>query len=87
MDGGNSQVLTDSDMFSSEFVMISSTDLQMATAISTLKVNTTVPGSHVYTCIVNLSIMPAPDVILEQAMTTILVQGMDIQLMSGEPYQ
>ena len=75
VDGGNPQVLTDSDMINGEFVMISSTDLQMATAMSTLEVNTTVAGSHVYTCTVNLSIMPAPDVIQKQAMTTIMVQG------------
>ena len=87
VDGGNPQVLTDSDMSSSEFVMISSTDLEIATAMSTLEVNTTVPGSHVYTCNVNLSIMPAPDVIQEQAMTTIVVQGMVILLMSSEPYR
>ena len=76
VDGGNPLVLTDSDVSSGEFVMISSTDLEMATAMSTLEVNTTVPGSHVYTCNVILSIMPAPDVIQEQAMTTIVVQGM-----------
>ena len=87
VDDGNPQVLTDSDVSNSEYVMISSTDLEMATAMSTLEVNTTVPGSHVYTCNVNLSIMPAPDVIQDQAMTTIVVQGMDIQLMSGESYQ
>ena len=78
VDGGNPLVLTDSDVSSGEFVMISSTDLEMATAMSTLEVNTTVPGSHVYTCNVILSIMPAPDVIQEQAMTTIVVQGMVI---------
>ena len=75
VDGGNPQVLTDSDVASSEFVMISSTDLEMSTAMSTLEVNTTVPGSHVYTCNVILSIVPAPDVIQEQAMTTIVVEG------------
>ena len=75
VDGGNPQVLTDSDVSSGEFVMISSIDLEMATAMSTLEVNTTVPGSHVYTCNVNLSIMPAPDVVQEQEMTNIIVQG------------
>ena len=74
--GGNPQILT--DVSNGEFVMVSSTNLEMATAMSTLEVNTTVAGSHVYICNVNLSIMPAPDVVQEQAMTTIVVQGMVI---------
>ena len=76
MNGGSPQRLTDSsDMSSSDIVMISSTDLQTATAMSMLMVNTTVAGSHVYTCSANLSILPAPDIIRNQSMTTIVVQG------------
>ena len=75
VDGGNPQTLTDSDGSSSEYVMITSTDLVNATSMSTLEVNTTVAGSHVYTCNVALSIMPAPDVVHEQDMTTVVVQG------------
>ena len=75
MDGGNPQLLTYSDMSSSDLVVISSTDLQMSTAMSMLMVNTTVAGSHVYTCSANLSILPAPDIIMNQNMTTIMVQG------------
>ena len=75
MDGGSPQLLTDSDMSSSDLVMISSTDLQTATATRMLMVNTTVAGSHVYTCSANLSILPAPDIIRNQSVTTILVQG------------
>ena len=75
VDGGNPQLLTDSDMSTSDLVMISSTDLQMATAMSMLTVNTTVAGSHVYTYSANLSILPAPDIIRNQNMTTIVVQG------------
>ena len=74
VDGGNSQLLTDSGMSSSDIVMISSTDLQMATALSMLMVNTTVAGSHVYTCSANLSILPAPDIIRNESMTNIVVQ-------------
>ena len=75
VNGGNPQLLTDSDMSSSDMVVISSTDLQMTTAMSMLTVNTTVAGSYVYTCSANLSIMPAPDIIRNQSMTTIVVQG------------
>ena len=75
MDGGSPQLLTASDMSTSDLVMISSTDLQMATAMSMLMVNTTVAGSHVYICSANLSILPAPDIIMNQSMTTIMVQG------------
>ena len=75
MDGGSPQLLTYSDMSSSDMVVISSTDLQMTTALSMLTVNTTVAGSHVYACIANLSILPAPDIIRNQSMTTIMVQG------------
>ena len=75
MDGGNPQLLSDSDMSSSDLVIVSSTDLQMATAMSMLTVNTTVAGSHVYTCSANLSILPAPDIVRNQSMTTIVVQG------------
>ena len=73
VDGGNPLVLT--DVSNGEIVMISRDDLQNATAMSTLEVNTSVPGNHDYTCNVNLSIMPAPDVIQGQAMTAIMVQG------------
>ena len=75
MDGGSPQLLTDSDMSSSDMVVISSIDLQMTTAMSILMVNTTVVGSHVYICSANLSILPAPDIIRNQSMTTIVVQG------------
>ena len=75
VDGGSPQLLTDSDLSSSDIVMISSRDLQMATAMSMLVVNTTVAGSHVYTCSASLSILPAPDNITNQNMTTIVVQG------------
>ena len=75
VDGGSPQLLTDSDMSSSDMVVISSSDLQMATAMSMLTVNTTVAGSHVYTCSANLSILPAPDIIRNQSVTTIVVQG------------
>ena len=75
MDGGNPQLLTDSDMSSSDLVMISSTDLQMVTAMSMLMVNTTMAGNHVYTCSANLSILPAPDIIRNESMTNIVVQG------------
>ena len=75
VDGGSPQLLTGSDMSSSDLVVISSTDLQMVTAMSMLTVNTTVADSHVYTCSANLSILPAPDIIRNQSMTTIMVQG------------
>ena len=72
---GSPQLLTDPDMSNSDLVMISSTDLQMATAMSMLTVNTTMAGSHVYTCSANLLILPAPDNITNQSTTTIVVQG------------
>ena len=74
--GGNSQVLDMSDMTSNDVIIITHMDLDMATATSELMVNTTVGGSHVYTCSVRLSVMPAPDVIQEQESTTIVVQGL-----------
>ena len=74
MDGGSAEVLADSDR-SDNIVLITSMDLNMATARSELMVNTTLGGSHIYTCNANLSITPAPDVINGQADTTIVVQG------------
>ena len=73
---GNPQVLDMSDMTSNDVIVITHMDLDMATATSELMVNTTVGGSHVYTCSVRLSVLPAPDVIQGQESTTIVVQGL-----------
>ena len=74
VDGGNAEILADSAR-SDNIVLITNMDLDMATAMSELMVNTTLGGSHVYTCNANLVVMPAPDVINGQADTTIVVQG------------
>ena len=75
MDGGNAQVLAMTDMNTNDVIVISHMDLAMATTTSELIVNTTLPGSHNYTCSARLAVMPAPDDIRGQDSTTIMVKG------------
>ena len=75
VDGGNAQVLAMSDENTRDVIVISHMNLDMATATSELQVNTTLPGSHNYTCSARLAVMPAPDDIRGQDSTTIVVQG------------
>ena len=75
VDGGNAQVLDMSNMNTNNVIIISHMDLDLATAASELHVNTTLPGSHNYTCSARLSVMPAPDNIRGQDSMTIVVQG------------
>ena len=75
VDGANAQVLAMSDMNTNDVIVISHMDLDKATATSELMVNTTLPGSHNYTCSARLAVMPAPDDIRGQGSTTIVVQG------------
>jgi hypothetical protein len=74
VDGGPPETLTDGASVDS-VVMVMEDDLLQATSMSMLMVNTTVSGSHSYTCTAELVVAPAPDNISEQDMTTISIVG------------
>ena len=74
VDGGSAEVLTDPST-ANDVTMISHMDLGQPTATSELMVNTTLSGSHVYTCSVSVPVSPATDVIQGDDSTTIMVQG------------
>ena len=75
VDGGNPQVLDMTAVNTNDVIVISHMDLDTATATSKLQVNTTLPGSHNYTCSATLAVMPAPDEIHGLDSTTVVVQG------------
>ena len=74
MNGGPSETLTDGANTDS-IVTIMEDDLLQATSMSMLVVNTTMSGSHSYTCRAKLVVAPAPEIINEQNETTISVAG------------
>ena len=62
-------------MDDNNYVVIMESGLVEAEATSVLMVNTSLSGSHVYTCSARLVVVPATDDIQEQDMETIMVQG------------
>ena len=74
VDGGPLQQLTDGANVDSVVTMMED-DLLGATSMSMLMVNTTVSGSHSYTCTVQLVVTPAPDSITGQDQTTVSIVG------------
>ena len=74
VNGGTSEQLTEGAN-SNELVMIMEDDLFQATSMSVLSVNTTMSGSHVYTCSAELVVSPAPDIITAQDQTTVSITG------------
>ena len=56
-------------------VMVVEDDLLQATSMSMLMVNTTVSGSHNYSCRAELIVAPAPDSITAQDQTMIIIVG------------
>ena len=55
--------------------MVAEDDLLQATSMSMLMVNTTVSGSHSYTCRAKLVVAPAPDNITAENQTMISIVG------------
>ena len=74
VDGGPPQQLTDGTNVDSVVTMMEG-DLLDATSMSMLMVNTTMSGSHSYTCTVQLVVTPAPDSIIGQDQTTVSIVG------------
>jgi hypothetical protein len=74
VNGGPPETLTDGSSVDS-VVMVMEDNLLQATSMSMLMVNTTVNGSHSYTCTAELVVTPAPDDITAQDMTTISIIG------------
>ena len=74
IDGGPSEPLTNGANVDS-VVMVMEDNLLQATSMSMLMVNTTMSGSHSYTCRAELVVAPAPEIINEQTETTISVAG------------
>ena len=74
VDGGPLEQLTDGANVDS-VVMVMEDDLFGATSTSMLMVNTTMSGSHSYTCRAELVVAPAPDSISTQNLTTINIVG------------
>ena len=74
IDGGPSEQLTDGANVDS-VVTVMEDDLLQATSMSMLMVNTTMSGSHSYSCRADLVVAPAPENINEQNETTISVAG------------
>ena len=70
MNGGAPEQLIDGSN-TNDVVMILDDNLLQATSISMLIVNTTMSGSHVYTCAASLVVAPAPDDISAQGQTTV----------------
>ena len=74
VDGGPQEQLTDGANVDS-VVMVMEDDLLQATSMSVLVVNSTVSGSHSYSCRAELVVAPAPDMITAQNQTTINIVG------------
>ena len=74
VNGGPSESLTDGTNVDS-IVTVMEDDLLQATSMSMLMVNTTMSGSHSYTCRAALVVAPAPEIINEQNETTISIAG------------
>ena len=74
VNGGPSEPLINGANIDS-VVMVVEDDLLQATSMSMLMVNTTMSGSHSYTCRAELVVAPAPDNINEQNETTISIAG------------
>ena len=74
MDGAPAQNLTDGANVDS-VVMVMEDDLFGATSMSMLVINTTVSGSHSYTCRAELVVAPAPDDITQQDQTNVSIIG------------
>ena len=75
LNGGALVQLTDGANIGNEVVMVMEDDLVQATSMSVLMVNTTMSGSHSYTCRAELVVAPAPDDINAQNQTTVTVVG------------
>ena len=74
VDGGSVQQLTDGASVD-DVVMVVEDNLLQARSMSMLMVNTSMSGSHVYSCRAELIVAPAPDDISTQNQTTITVVG------------
>ena len=74
VNGGSVQQLTDGASIDN-VVMVMEDNLLQARSMSVLMVNTSVSGSHVYSCRAELVVAPAPDDISTQNQTTITVVG------------
>ena len=75
VNGGASVQLTDGTNIENGRVMVMEDDLLQATSMSVLMVNTTMSGSHSYTCRAELVVAPAPDNINAQNQTTVTIVG------------
>ena len=74
VDGRPAQDLTDGANVDS-VVMVMEDDLFGGTSMSMLVINTTVSGSHSYTCRAELVVAPAPDDITQQDQTNVGIIG------------
>ena len=74
LDGGPAQELPDGATVDS-VVMVMEDDLSGPTSMSMLVINTTVSGSHSYTCRAELAVAPAPDDITQQDQTIVSIIG------------
>ena len=71
-------------MDENDYVVIMESGLVEAEATSVLMVNTSLSGSHVYTCSARLVVAPATDDIQEQEIETIVVHGKLLRLADDE---
>ena len=74
VNGGSLQQLSDGASVDS-VVMVMKDNLLQARSTSMLTVNTTMNGSHSYTCRADLVVTPAPDNITAQSQVTISIVG------------
>ena len=74
VNGGPSEPLTNGATVDS-IMTVMEDDLLQATSMSMLMANTTMSGSHSYTCRAELIVAPAPEIINEQNETTISIAG------------
>ena len=86
IDGGPPEQLTDGANVDS-VVTVMEDDLLQATSMSMLMVNTTMSGSHSYTCRADLVVSPAPENITEQNETTISIAGEQTLIIITFPLQ
>ena len=75
VDGGSPQQLTNGAANVDSVVTVTEDNLLRATSMSMLSVNTTMSGSHSYTCTAQLVVSPAPDSITGQDQTTVSIVG------------
>ena len=75
VDGGSPQQLTNGAANVDSVVTVTEVDLLEATSMSVLSVNTTMSGSHSYSCTAQLVVSPAPDSITGQDQTIVNIVG------------